>query len=499
MDVPNLVIDLRQLRSDALQGRVSVEQLLDLIDRQQQTIQRLHGERQRLSQRLAQYEPAAASQSKTPATNTANANASYSVDAENKRRQGRKRRKQSPGRTPTEVKFADADRCEDVYPDGIAKRACQLVRERAVWRIENGKAVRVGYRIFAGPDGKEPRIPGVTPRCEYGIEILVVLAFLVYLIGISLDKACQVLDFFCQLPLAKSQADALLRQLATHWDDEFDTLCALIAHAAIVYMDETGWKVGNQGCSLWAFASQLQRVFLFGCHKDDATLDTILPPDVFDGIGVSDDAGVYQDRFTQGQKCWAHLLRKAIKLALLYPDNRKYQSFLDQLLEIYRAGKRAAADGRLGEEGRKTRVAELEDKLCVLLLPYQGETTPEMAPPERDFTNLVNELGRLMLAEELFTFVLEPAVAATNNLMERELRHPALERKACRTNKTATGAHRRSVIVSVLQSLRVNLEDFRLTTVLEEVTRWMKEGISRFAEQWQALQAANATPQPTTG
>ena len=110
MDVPNLIIDLRQLRSDALQGRVSVEQLLDLIDQQQQTIQRLQTERQRLSQRLAQYEPAAASQTKTPATNTANANASYSVDAENKRRQGRKRRKQSPGRTPTEVEFADADR-----------------------------------------------------------------------------------------------------------------------------------------------------------------------------------------------------------------------------------------------------------------------------------------------------------------------------------------------------------------------------------------------------
>ena len=497
MDVPNLVIDLRQLRNDARSGRLSIEQLLGIIEHQQQTIQRLQADRLRLTQRLAQYEPEAARETKTNPANTANTNASYSVDAETKRRQGRKRRKKSPGRTPTEVKFADADRVADIYPDGIPKRQCQLVRERAIWRIEDGKAVRVGYRIFAGPDGKEPRIPGVTPRCEYGIEILVVLAFLVYLIGISLDKACQVLNFFCQLPLSKSQADALLRQLAQHWDEEFDTLCALIAHAAIVYMDETGWKVGNEGCSLWAFASKLHRVFLFGCHKDDATLDKILPPDVFQGIGVSDDAGVYQNRFVQAQKCWAHLLRKAIKLALLYPDNQKYQSFLDQLLEIYRDGKRAAADGRLGEEGRKKRVAELEDELCKLLRRYPDETTPEMPPHERDFTNLVNELGRLMMAEELFTFVLEPAVAATNNLMERELRNPALERKACRTNKTAKGAHRRSVIVSVLQSLRMNLKEFRLTTVLEEVTRWMKEGISLFAEQWQTLQETKATPQPT--
>jgi hypothetical protein len=316
MDVPNLVLDLGQIRRDALGGRLTVAQLLDIIEQQQQTIKRQAANERRLLEQLNQYEPQASlgtttnqAHSNTPAT-------SYSLDAETKRRQRRRRRKKSPGRQPTEVKFADAEQFRNVYPDGARHADCELVRERAVWRIEDGKAVRVGYRIFAGPDGNEPRIPGVTPRCEYGIEILVVLAFLVYLIGISLDKACAVLGFFCQLPLSKSEADALLRQLAQYWDDEFDTLCALIAHAAIVYMDETGWKVGDEGCSLWAFASKLHRVFLFGCHKDDATLDKILPPDVFAGIGVSDDAGVYQNRFKQAQKCWAHLLRKAIKLAI---------------------------------------------------------------------------------------------------------------------------------------------------------------------------------------
>jgi len=280
-------IDLRQLRRDALLGQVSVEQLLDVIDKQQQTIQRLQRENQRLQDRLAPYEPEVRNEKSPGQAPAETPSSSYSLDAEQKRRRGRRRRKKSPGRRPTELKFADADRTEDIYPDGMRHKDCQLVRERAVWRLEDGRAVRVGYRIFAAPGGQEPRIPGVTPRCEYGIEILVVLAFLVYLIGISLDKACAVLGFFCQLPLAKSQADALLRQLARHWDSEFDILCALIAHAAVVYLDETGWKVGNSGCSLWAFASQWQRLFLFGCRKDDDTLNLILPPDVFDGIGAA--------------------------------------------------------------------------------------------------------------------------------------------------------------------------------------------------------------------
>jgi len=485
-------IDVRQLRRDALNGQISIEQLLDIIDKQQQTIQGLRREQQCLLERLAPYEPEVRREGSSAKPTTETPSPSYGLDAEEKRRRGRRRRrKKSPGRRPTELKFADAERTQDVHPDGVRHRDCHLVRERAVWRLEKGRAVRVGYRIFAGPDGKEPRIPGVTPRCEYGIEILVTLAFLVYIIGISLDKACAVLAFFCQLPLAKSQADALLRQLAQHWEGEFDILCALIAHAAVVYMDETGWKVGSTGCSLWAFASQWQRLFLFGCRKDDDTLDRILPPDVFEGIGVSDDAAVYRGRFAQAQKCWAHLLRKAIKLALLYPRKKTYQRFLDQLLQLYYDAKRVAQDGRLGEAGRKQRIADLEDRLCKLCTPYWQETTPDQKPHEQDFTNLVNELVRLLLAEELFTFVLCPNVEPTNNGMERQLRSPAQDRKAGRTNQTAAGAHRRSVIVSVLESLRANLEKFNLAAVLEEVGNWMQEGISLFARQWQALQEEN--------
>jgi transposase len=256
------------------------------------------------------------------------------------------------------------------------------------------------------------------------------------------------------------------------------------------------WRANNG--SLWAFASELQRVFLFGCHKDDDTLDKILPPDLFEGVGVSDDAAVYQGRFALAQKCWAHLLRKAIRLALLYPRKKTYQRFLDRLLALYHDAKRAAADGRLGEAGRRLRVAELESRLCALCEPYLGETVAAMKPHQKDFINLANELIRLMLAEELFTFVLIPGLEATNNAMERQLRSPALDRKAGRTNKTAAGAHRRSVIVSVLESLRANLPTFHLATVLEEAGRWLEDGISLFARQWQAAMATASAVAPNT-
>jgi hypothetical protein len=465
---------------------------------QQQTIQRLKTTIDRLTERLAQYEPEVRGEPRPREADGGTPTASYSVDAEKRRRHRRRRRKKSPGRRPTQQKFAAAERFENIYPPGVRPEECRLLRERAVWRLENGQAVRVGYRLFAGHGGAEPRIPGVTPRCESGLEILVVLAFLVYIIGISLDKACAVLGFFCRLSLAKSQADALLRQLAQHWQGEFDLLCDLIIRAAVVYMDETGWRIGRSGCSLWAFASELQRVFRFGCAKDDATLDEMLSPNRFAGIGVSDDASVYRDRFVRGQKCWAHLLRKAIRLALLYPRKKTYQRFLDRLLALYRAAQQAAEDGRLGAAGRRRRVADLEGQLCELCQPYLDAPPVAPKPHEREFTNLVKELNRLMWAEELFTFVLHPEVESTNNSTERLLRGPALDRKAGRTNQTAAGAQRRSVIVSVLESLRANLASFDLASVLAEVSRWLREGISLFGRQWQALQEPEATAAPNT-
>jgi transposase len=493
-------MDAREARTEFQAGRLSAEQLLELLERQERLNQRLHTEVERLKQRLAQYEPQIRSEPTPPQPQQDSRSAAYSVDAEQRRRRSRRRRRpKSPGRQPTQLKFIDAQRFQNIYADDVPRPACQLLRERAVWRLEEGRAVRVGYRLFGRPGRPEPTIPGVTPRCEYGIEILVVLAFLVYIIGLSLDKTCAVLTFFCQLPMAKSQADALLRQLAQHWEGEFDLLCDLLAHAAVVSMDETGWKVGNEGCSLWTFASAGQRVFLFGCHKDAATLDDMLPPEVFHGIGLSDDAAVYRRRFDQAQKCWAHLLRKIIRLALLYPGNKTYQRFLDELLALYRDAKRTTADGRLGTAGRQERVTDLENRLWALCLPLREETTAKLAPPERDFRNLVNELTDRLMDGELFTFVVHPEVEPTNNCTERLQRGAAIDRKVGRTSKTAAGAQRRSVIVSVLESLRANLETFTLSSVLEEVQRWMTEGVSLFQRQWQAMQDDTPTMIPNTG
>jgi hypothetical protein len=227
-------------------------------------------------------------------------------------------------------------------------------------------------------------------------------------------------------------------------------------------------------------------------HKDAATLEQFLDPQTFSGLVISDDAAVYAN-FSQAQKCWAHLLRKAIKLTLQEPANPEYRQFTDRLLEIYREACRVQRDGRLSATGRAGKVVGLDNAIVDLCMPMWAQELPPLEDgPENDYRLLVNELMRLMVARQLFTFVTtEPTVqpngasqpvAGTNNEGERTLRNPAEARKTGRTSKTLAGARRQTILVSVLESLRLYLPKFTLASVMEEIARWRQAGQSCFTK-----------------
>jgi hypothetical protein len=472
-------MNVEQLKEDVQSGKISVGRLIELVVTSQRE---LHTAKQRIEQLEKQLGVPPSSKISQP----------FSVEAEERRQEarGKKRRKRKrrpqAGRTTSAEKVAQAVRTEKVFPVGVRERDCRLSHTRPVWRLENGQAVLVAYEIYRGPGNQYGKIPGVFGRSEFGAEITLAIAYQVYIVGLSFDKVCLLMNFFQHLKLRKSQANALLSQLARQWQEEFDRLCLLLANSLVVHTDETGWSIH----SVWAFLSEKVRVLFFGVHKDAETLRQILDPATFQGIVISDDAAVYAN-FTQSQKCWAHFLRKAIKLTLMEPANAEYRQLTDRLLEIYREACRVQRDRRLSTEGRKGKVAVLEDEVLELCAPMWVAELPPGEGPEDDHRLLCNELMRVMLAEQLFTFVTaEPVekpngemlvVSGTNNEAERTLRSPAQARDTGRTNKTVAGARRQTVIVSVLESLRQHLSSFTLSSVIEEIRRWSEAGRSCFA------------------
>jgi len=416
----------------------------------------------------------------------------YSVEQHKGKRKS-KRGKQATGRRPHHVKLDLVDEHVNLYESGVVQAGCIERRVQYGWRLVEGQAKYICYHLYALPKSVHvPEVPGLRSRqSEYGIEIILTVAFLHYWTGISLDHVCSVVQFFTGLGLSKSQANALLNQLSRDWNEQYDTIAELISRQMVIYIDETGWKVGSDSCYTWAFSNAMHVLFRCGVGRGKAEAEAILG-EHFTGIGVTDDYGAYQALFLEHQLCWAHLLRKAIKLRLQHPDEAAYKPFLDDLYAIYQQAIVWQKDQRLSV-GRAEKIILLQDRICELCDLSDREIDSEtMSAHEQAFIRLHKELIRGI--DALFVFVAHPEVEATHNRSERNVRHEAMVRKGGRTSKSQPGAKRRGVIMTVLATLNTRFESFTLNALINEISQWAQAGLSRFQQELATLEKALPPP-----
>ncbi|MEO1617932.1 MAG: hypothetical protein AAFV88_18910, partial [Planctomycetota bacterium] len=190
-------MDIQQLRDDAADGKLSIDKLIDVIVAQ-------HAQIATQQKRIDELE--AIIKSKNP---TERLEQSYSEKSETKRHPRSGKRKRKPlrrGRISTADKIKLAQRTETVFPDAVRPEDCRFSHTRVAWRLEDGRAVLVAYEIYR-QGNRYGKPVGLLGRGEFGIEIILAVAYQVYCLGLSIDKACKVLSFFQQLKLKKSQAD----------------------------------------------------------------------------------------------------------------------------------------------------------------------------------------------------------------------------------------------------------------------------------------------------
>jgi len=416
----------------------------------------------------------------------------YSVE-HNQGKPKSKRGKQATGRRPQHLKLELVDEHVSIYESGVPATACVERGVQYGWRLVDGASKYICYHLYALPKSLDvPAVPGLrTRQSEYGIEIILTVGFLHYWIGISLDHVCSVVQFFTGLTLSKSQANALLNQLSDDWDEQYDTIAELLSRQLVIYIDETGWRVGSQSCYTWAFSTAMHVLFRCGVGRGKAEAEAILG-DSFVGIGVTDDYGAYQALCLEHQLCWAHLLRKAIKLMLQHPDEAAYKQFLDELYAVYQQAIRWQKDQRL-TVGRAEKVILLQDRICELCeLSDREIDSNTMSAHEQSFIRLQKELIRGL--DDLFVFVAHPEVEPTNNRSERNVRHEAMVRKGGRTSKSQSGAKRRGIIMTVLATLNTRFEAFTLNNLIDEIRQWAQDGLSRFQRELAALEKVVPPP-----
>ena len=275
-----------EINKDVSEGRIDAGRLVDAVGTLQRELQAAKKELEKAKQSIEELEK------QLGVAKSAKVAEPFSMRAEEKRQEARGAKKKVKltrkgrrGRFNSIDKIRLAQRTERLFPEGVPEGDCKLSHTRPMWRLEDGKSILIAYEIYRGPGNRFGQIPGALGRCEFGMEIVVELAHLVYVVGVPFDKACALLKFFQNLQLGKSQADALLHRLARDWENEFEVLCALLANSLIVNTDETSWSIK----SVWAFLSEKARVVLFGVNKDAETLRKILDPSTFAVQGGCDE------------------------------------------------------------------------------------------------------------------------------------------------------------------------------------------------------------------
>ncbi len=224
---------VERIKDDLRDGRIDPVRLIGLLEAMQRQLRSSQRELEAAKRRIADLEKQLDGAATTKVDEPFSMRAEESrQEARGKKRRQRKSRSSKRGRITTAEKIRQAERAEPVFPADVAPGDCQLSHTRPVWRLENGRAVLVAYQVYRGPKNQYGKIPGRLGRSEFGIEIIIAIAYQVYIVGLSFDKVCLLLNFFQNLRLRKSQVDSLLHQLSRHWQGEFERLCTLLANSA---------------------------------------------------------------------------------------------------------------------------------------------------------------------------------------------------------------------------------------------------------------------------
>jgi transposase len=271
-----------------------------------------------------------------------------------------------------------------------------------------------------------------------------------YGLGVPVRKIPAVLQLFTGVRLTQSAiTQDAMRRAAGPIGQAYEELRARVPDAAVVYTDDTGWRVGGKPAQLMIFETDAATVFqVRDQHRNEEVREVI--GDAYAGVLVTDRGKSYDARELEGvkqQKCIPHVLRSIHKILETQQDNAR--DFGTRLKELLKTGlalwhERHDAVGGVIGAGWDERVAALKAEVTEHLKPR--------ALGNADDQRLLKELGRHHARGNLLRFLDDPRVEPTNNRSERGLRFGVIQRKVSQCSKTVAGAYAFAAFASVIRT-----------------------------------------------
>ena len=335
------------------------------------------------------------------------------------------------------------DCCPECQGTNLSKT--QEIRERFVEDIpEPTNTIIIKYKIERKycRDCKrivEAKVEDALPNSRFGLRVMLLVVFMKTGLALPSQKIIKMLEAQYNLTISDGEIYKMLEQVAQAFGPHYKELEQKIRDASVKHIDETGWRINGKNHWLWIFINREVALYIVRKQRGSS-----IPIKV---LGSQKDKIVVNDRYSAYnvlakktkcnlQICWAHLLRNAKDLTEHY-DEAKY--IRRQLKHIFKLANKCK------HQATEKQVDNLLHKID--LIAEKRYKHSEV----RKFVKSICKFHR----ENLFRFVTNPEIEATNNRAERGIRKGVIIRKISNGNRSKKGADIFGILLSIVETLKL--------------------------------------------
>jgi len=279
------------------------------------------------------------------------------------------------------------------------------------------------------------------PKSDIGLRALCLIAYLWVVSTISLPKITEFLNSYFRLRLSTAGVSKMMIRLSKIMEPVYGEILADVKGGAIIFADETGWRVRGVLWWLWIFANKYSAYYWPDKQRGSPVVEKILGT-VFSGVLVTDAWYAYMKIICAKQTCMAHILRKIRKFRDAYPEDYEIISFYKKLRRILTDGEKLQSTRKeIREEVFLRKFNSLKERLQKLLA---------WENPSNVLKDIIAKVNRQQ--KNILTFVEHEGVPNHNNYGEYIIKKGVLKRKVSGGSMSAEGVRAYAIIQSVAQT-----------------------------------------------